>query len=100
MTEIAKYRELVTELRESAEEWLNEVRTRKQAADAISTLLDRLEASELDAGRYRGMLDALMRGDIPMSESSVSLNVAGVPPTQEEFDEAVDFFIQSTTEPR
>lgn len=72
-----------------------------EAADAIDTLLAALEAAaadKRDAERYRGLFDALHRGDIPMKESSISLNVCGVPPDRDEFDEAVDMFISQRQE--
>ncbi|MBR8343034.1 hypothetical protein KDX40_04685 [Burkholderia ambifaria] len=68
------------------------------AATAIESLLSELEAREADrrdAGMYRGLLGALLCGDIPMKESSISLNVCGVPPNQDEFNEAVAFCILS-----
>ncbi|MBR8228049.1 hypothetical protein KDX05_06955 [Burkholderia vietnamiensis] len=74
--------------------WLREDYTK--AADAIDLLLAEVEAAaadKRDGHRYRELLGLLLAGDIPMSESSVSLNVYGVPPNQEEFDEAVDFLL-------
>ena len=72
-----------------------------EEADLIYALLSELEAREADrrdAERYRGLLDALLCGDIPMKESSISLNVCGVPPDREEFDEAVDFALAQRQE--
>jgi len=71
------------------------------AATAIESLLSELEAREADrrdADRYRGLFDALHCGDIPMKESSISLNVCGVPPDRDEFDEAVDFSLAQRQE--
>ncbi|WP_175992295.1 hypothetical protein [Burkholderia vietnamiensis] len=68
----------------------------REAADAIDLLLAEVEAAatdKRDGHRYRELLGLLLAGDIPMSESSVSLNVCGVPPNQDEFDEAVDFLL-------
>ncbi|SAK33253.1 hypothetical protein [Burkholderia multivorans] len=59
----------------------------------VTELRTKLEAAEKDAGRYRELLGLLLAGDIPMPESSVSLNVCGVPPNQDEFDEAIDFLL-------
>lgn len=70
--------------------------TPMEAAAAIDLLLAELEAAaadKRDENRYRELLGLLLAGDIPMSESSVSLNVCGVPPNQDEFDEAVDFLL-------
>lgn len=67
-----------------------------EAAAAIDLLLAELEAAaadKRDENRYRELLGLLLAGDIPMLESSVSLNVCGVPPNQDEFDEAVDFLL-------
>ena len=66
------------------------------AADSIDSLLSELEAREADrrdGHRYLELLGLLLAGDIPMLESSVSLNVCGVPPNQDEFDETVDFLL-------
>ncbi|CAG9225656.1 hypothetical protein [Burkholderia vietnamiensis] len=66
------------------------------AADAIDLLLAEVEAAaadKRDGHRYRELLGLLLAGDIPMPESSVSLNVCGVPPNQDEFDKAVDFLL-------
>lgn len=66
------------------------------AADAIDLLLAEVEAAvadKRDGHRYRELLGLLLASDIPMPESSVSLNVCGVPPNQDEFDEAVDFLL-------
>ncbi|MBH9645092.1 hypothetical protein [Burkholderia vietnamiensis] len=55
--------------------------------------LEAAAADKRDGHRYRELLGLLLAGDIPMPESSVSLNVCGVPPNQDEFDEAVDFLL-------
>lgn len=60
--------------------------------------LEAREADRLDAERYRGLLGALHCGDIPMKESSISLNVCGVPPDKDEFDEAIDFALAQRQE--
>ncbi|HDR9164656.1 TPA: hypothetical protein QDB28_005087 [Burkholderia vietnamiensis] len=68
----------------------------RESANAIDLLLAEVEATaadKRDGHRYRELLGLLLAGDIPMSESSVSLNVCGVPPNQDEFDEAVDFLL-------
>lgn len=57
-----------------------------------------VEGWKRDAERYRGLFDALHHGDIPMKESSISLNVCGVPPNRAEFNEAVDFAITPSLE--
>ncbi|MDW9243706.1 hypothetical protein [Burkholderia cepacia] len=71
-----------------------------KAASSEATLADKLRAElaaaaadKRDGHRYRELLGLLLAGDIPMPESSVSLNVCGVPPNQDEFDEAVDFLL-------
>jgi hypothetical protein len=60
--------------------------------------LEAREADRRDGHRYRELLGLLLAGDIPMPESSVSLNVCGVPPNQDEFDEAVDFLLAQRQE--
>ncbi|MBU9592708.1 hypothetical protein [Burkholderia multivorans] len=69
---------------------------RYEAADVIDLLLAEVEAAaadKRDGHRYRELLGLLLAGDIPMPESSVSLNVCGVPPNQDEFNEVVDFLL-------
>ncbi|HDR9087152.1 TPA: hypothetical protein QDB10_003065 [Burkholderia vietnamiensis] len=64
-----------------------------QTVTELRAELEAAAADKRDGNRYRELLGLLLAGDIPMSESSVSLNVCGVPPNQEEFDEAVDFLL-------
>ncbi|MBU9439919.1 hypothetical protein KTE91_33115 [Burkholderia multivorans] len=59
----------------------------------LKAALEAAAADKRDGHRYRELLGLLLAGDIPMSESSISLNVCGVSPNQEEFDEAVDFLL-------
>ncbi|ENH6339273.1 hypothetical protein ABWH74_002614 [Burkholderia vietnamiensis] len=79
------------------ENWAHIGRMMQAYLDAhTATLRAELEAAaadKRDGHRYRELLGLLLAGDIPMLESSVSLNVCGVPPNQDEFDEAVDFLL-------
>lgn len=65
----------------------------QRRADKLRAELEAATADKRDGHRYRELLGLLLAGDIPMPESSVSLNVCGVPPNQDEFDEAVDFLL-------
>ncbi|MBR8221255.1 hypothetical protein [Burkholderia ambifaria] len=108
MIDISKMKALAAKLRSHRisplaykEENLPPTSREMEAADAIDTLLSELEAREADrrdGHRYRELLGLLLAGDIPMPESSVSLNVCGVPPNQDEFDEAVDFLLAQRQE--
>ncbi|UQN68313.1 hypothetical protein L0Z11_11510 [Burkholderia multivorans] len=69
-----------------------------QTVTELRAALEAAAADKRDAERYRGLFDALHRGDIPMKESSISLNVCGVPPDRDEFDEAVDLSISQRQE--
>ncbi|MBR7998312.1 hypothetical protein [Burkholderia vietnamiensis] len=64
-----------------------------EKTNALRAELEAAAADKRDGHRYRELLGLLLAGDIPMSESSISLNVCGVPPDQDEFDEAVAFLL-------
>ena len=72
---------------------INDLWLTYQAAHAESAA--RIAELEKDAARYRKLLNIILTKDLDVGEAYLTLNVFGVCPSPEEFDQAIDQAIET-----